>query len=72
MKPKRKPGERRASDLQRPGYILYLFCSDTNFVAASNDREALRQLGDTRCSHGGFSGYSIMPLDFVIETAYFI
>lgn len=51
--------------------ILYLFCK-SGFVAASDDRERLRAIGDLRVSCGISDGYAIMPLDWVIDEAYFV
>lgn len=51
--------------------ILYLFCK-SGFVAASDCRETLRAAGDLRIECGLSDGYAIMPLDFIIDEAYFL
>ena len=57
-------------DAPPKGHILYLFMGD--FVAASDSRDKLYKLGDLRVQCGLGNRYSIVPLDYVIDGAYFI
>jgi hypothetical protein len=58
-------------DTPPSGHILYLFCN-SGFIAASDSRKKLNDLGDLRVNNLATNGYSVMPLDFVIDEAYFI
>lgn len=52
--------------------ILHLFIDGHDFIAASNDRESLRSIGDKWIDCGLSSGYQIVPLDYLIECAYVV
>lgn len=63
----------RKNDKPPVGHILYLFpnnCSD--LVVASDSRGVLINKGEEWIDVGFATGFSIVPLDFVIKNAYFI
>lgn len=50
--------------------ILYLFVNGKIF--ASDNRETLREIGDRHCEFGHADSYQIVPLDYVVDEAYFV
>ena len=51
--------------------VFHLFCN-SGFVAASDELEKLRTLGELRCRCGVSDGYTVVSLSRLIPTAYVI